>query len=95
MGMSNSRNQTTFDNKVKILAEIWLYHRDNEELSDFIEYNDLGLPLAYALQEEIVIANDKTRGFIVETFGLLLDGHEQEDTGFTSTEELFKTLGIE
>jgi hypothetical protein len=93
--MSDSRNETTFDNKVKILAEIWVDHDDNEELSDFIEYNDLGLPLAYALHHDIVIANDKTRGFIIETFQLLLDGHEQEDTGFTSTEDLLRTLGIE
>jgi hypothetical protein len=35
----------TFDNKISILAELWMNYRDDEELQDFIEYNDLGLPL--------------------------------------------------
>ncbi len=46
----------TFDNKVSILAELWMNYRDDEQLKDFIEYNDLGLPMAYFLMNELVLA---------------------------------------
>ncbi len=41
---------TTFENKCAILADLWLNYKDNEELEDFVEYNDLGLPLAYGVR---------------------------------------------
>ena len=31
-----------FSNKVSILAELWMNYRDDEQLKDFVEYNDLG-----------------------------------------------------
>ena len=37
---------TDFSNKVDILGAFYLTYRDNNELKDFIEFNDLGLPLA-------------------------------------------------
>lgn len=80
--------ETTFDNKVAILADLWLGYRNDETFTDFIEYNDLGLPLAYALDNGLVVANEKTSAFIDETFALLLDGLEQEDTGFNTLNEL-------
>lgn len=81
-------SKTTFEKKCSILADLWLLHKDDEDLEDFIEYNNLGLPLAYALEYGFVVANEKTVGFIDETFGLLLDGLEIEDTGFDSLNEV-------
>lgn len=80
--------ETTFSNKVAILADLWLGYKDDENFQDFIQYNDLGLPLAYALDNDIIVPNEKTNVFIEETFGLLLDGLEQEDTGFESLNDL-------
>jgi hypothetical protein len=81
-------SETTFEKKCSILADLWLLHKDDEDFEDFIEYNDLGLPLAYALDNDIIVANEKTVGFIDETFGLLLDGLELKDTGFDSLNEV-------
>jgi hypothetical protein len=50
----------SFENKVSILAELWMNYRDDEELQDFIEFNDLGLPLAYFLLHEIVLPTEST-----------------------------------
>jgi hypothetical protein len=80
--------ETTFSNKVAILADLWITYSNDETFEDFFEYNDLGLPLAYALDNDIVVANEKTNAFIEETFALFLTGLEQEDIGFTTLNEV-------
>lgn len=67
---------TTYENKLAILAELWMEHRNDEDFKDFFEYNDLGMPLAYALNEKIVEGGDLAAAFINETFDLLLVGLE-------------------
>lgn len=80
---------TTFDNKVAILADLWMSYRNDIQFEDFISYNDLGLPLAYLLDSGIIEITDKAKGFIEETFDILLAGFEKEDTGFSSMSDLF------
>jgi hypothetical protein len=63
---------TTYENKVAILAELWMDYRNDPEFEDFIEYNDLGLPIAYAIENEIVLATEESTTFVNETFELLL-----------------------
>lgn len=82
---------TTFDNKASILADLWLNYRDDQEFQDFIEYNDLGLPLAYAITNKIVENTPSSEKFIVETFDLLLAGLGfDEDTGFEDLTDLLE-----
>lgn len=84
-------NETTFDNKTQILADLWLNYRNEGDFVDFIEYNDLGLPLAYAISAGIVPATDRAREFIEETFALLLASLDiEEDTGFDSLDDLLQ-----
>jgi hypothetical protein len=45
---------TTYSNKLQILSDLWMDYRNDEDFSDFVEYNDLGLPLAYAVSNNIV-----------------------------------------
>ena len=82
--------ETTLANKSAILAELWLNYSDDVAFSDFFEYNDLGLPLAYALDNDIVVANERTANFIDETFALFLAGLGVEDTGFTTLNEILE-----
>ena len=81
---------TPFSNKASILAELWMNHRADEEFRDFVEYNDLGLPLAYAIAENVVSVSDKARLFIEETFDVLIAGLEIDDEGFDTLEELLE-----
>jgi hypothetical protein len=83
---------TPFSNQASILAELWMNHRTDEEFRDFIEYNDLGLPLAYAIAENVISVSDKARLFVEETFDVFLAGLEIEDTGFDSLDELLSSL---
>ena len=73
---------TPFSNRAAILAELWMNFRSDTNFRDFIEYNDLGLPLAYAIAENVVAVSDKAKLFIEETFDVLLAGLEIEDVGF-------------
>jgi hypothetical protein len=79
---------TTFEAKCEILAELWLDYKGNPQFEDFIYYNDLGLPLAYAITTEIVSSSAKAQVFIEETFVLLLEAMEKTDEGFDSLDDL-------
>jgi len=81
---------TTFENKISILSDLWLNYRDDEEFKDFIEYNDIGLPIAFALSEDIVKGTEVSDKFVNETFDLLLAGLDMEDTeeGYDTLEDV-------
>lgn len=88
-----SQEQTTFDNKIGILADLWMIYRDEPEWKEFIEFHDLGLPLAFMLDNSLVyrntIMNQPAEELIHETFALLLKGLDiPEDTGFDSLDDL-------
>lgn len=83
--------KTSFENKCAILADVWMNYRDDEDFKDFVEYNDLGLPMAYMIDNGIVEIEDGTVGanFINETFRLLLSGLDiEEDLGFETLEDV-------
>ena len=82
-------NETSFENQCSILSEIFLEYRDDANFADFISYNDLGLPLAYAISSGIVARTEKAASFIEEAWMLLLAGLDVEDTGFEELDELF------
>ena len=81
---------TPFSKQCEILGELWLEYRDDEEFQDFFEYNDLGVPIAYAIDQKIVQPTPQAERFIGESFRILLAGLEVEDTGFDSLEDLLE-----
>lgn len=83
---------TPFSNKTLILADLWLNYRDDENFKDFIEYNDIGLPLSYLLANDIVKTTPVADKFVEETFDLLLSGLELEDTGFELLDDVFEAV---
>lgn len=84
---------TLYSNKVSILSELWMNYRNDAEFQDFIEYNDLGLPLAYAIEQDIVKSSDLAQKFIEETFDLFLAGLDTSDTGFETLDDVLATAG--
>lgn len=64
-------------------------YRQDEEFTDFVEYNDLGLPLSYAILNNIVKETPLATSMIQETFDLLLAGVGiEEDSGFESLDDV-------
>ena len=78
----------TFENKITILAELWMNYRDDEDLKDFVEYNDLGLPLAYFLMNEIVLPTSQSELYINETYDLFIASLQVADKEWESLDEL-------
>jgi hypothetical protein len=81
-----TENTTTpYSNRCDILAELWVDYKNDVQFQEFFEYNDLGLPLAYAISTTIVASSDLAENFINETFFLLLEVLGiADDTGFDS-----------
>lgn len=78
----------TLNNRISILAELWMNYRDDEQLKDFIEYNDLGLPLAYFLMNELVLPTKQSQVYIDETYDLLIKSLGADDIEYESLDEL-------
>jgi hypothetical protein len=86
----DDNEETTFENKCGILAEIWMECRDDVNYVDIFNYGDLAFPLAYLIDNKYVEVTEEGKGFVDEIFELLLDslGIEQ-DTGFEDMDDLF------
>lgn len=80
---------TSFEDRCSILAELWMNYRNDQNFTDFISYNDLGLPLAYLLDNEIVKSTALSVKFINETFDLLLGSLELKDNGYVTLDDVF------
>jgi hypothetical protein len=84
-----TENTTTpFSNKCQILGELWLRYRTDPEFEDFLEYNDLGLPIAYAIANDIVRSTEMAEKFVDESFDLLLASMDMEDDNWDNLDEL-------
>ena len=82
---------TNFSNKTAILADLWTNYRDDDSFQDFIEYNDLGLPLGYIVNTELATATDQGIMYIDETFNLLCAALEIDlDADYESLQQMFE-----
>ena len=81
----------TFTSRCEILAELWLDYREDEQFKDFIDYNDLGLPLAYAIDGEIVLPTEIATQYVNETFELFAEALGVEsDYDWTSLNQMLE-----
>lgn len=87
--------QTDFLNKVSILADLWANYQGDAEMKDFMSFNDIGLPLAYLVNEKLAIETESGSRFIEETFDLLMTALGIEDTGFEFLDEVFTKAALE
>lgn len=86
----NREELTAFEDACSILAELWINHKEDKDFVDFISYNDLGLPLAFLIDSEIVTPTEIAVKYIEETWVILLASLNIEDAGFERLEDLFK-----
>lgn len=71
--------------KTGVLGSLWIQFRDSDEFETFMEYNDIGLPMAYYLAEGLVKElTPLGEQYIHETFDMFakaLDVTEEEIDG--------------
>jgi hypothetical protein len=82
-----------FKIKCQILNQVWSDYRFEEDFQDFIEYNDLGLPLAALIDEEIVSSTPRAQVYVEETYILLLHALDIEEKDYDSLEAMFFEAG--
>lgn len=92
--MTSEPTTTLYSNKCAILGRLWIDYSQDKEMQDFIEYNDLGLPIAFALAEEIVLSTTLAEAYVNETWDLFLTALKVEDTGFETLEDVFAASEI-
>lgn len=83
---------TDFSKKCEILGQFYTEFRDDGKLKDFMEYNDIGLPLAFLASEGLSQPTESGTVFIEETWLLFLSALEIEDTGYDSFVEILEML---
>jgi hypothetical protein len=91
MAISDDGNElTSFEDVCSILSELWINHKEERKFESFVSYNDLGLPLAFLIESELVTPTEIAKKYIEETWEILLKSLEiSEDVGFTCLEDLF------
>lgn len=84
-----SNKVTPFETRADILADLWMNYRNDDEFQDFLQYNDVGLPAAWLIAEDLCTPNERLKAMIDETFILLLTALEiKDDSGFDSLDDL-------
>jgi hypothetical protein len=78
-----------FETKCAILSDLWINYKEDEALEDFVTYNDLGLPLAYFINTDLVKPNEEAFPYIDETYDLLVESLGlDENEEFSSLAEM-------
>jgi len=82
---------TNFSNICGILGKLYQDYKEDKDLKDFIEFNDLGLPLAYFTAEGLSEVSEDGKKYILETWELFLVSLGIPDTGFEDLDQVFFT----
>ncbi len=62
-----------FETLCKILGELYTNYRDSKDFRTFIEFNDLGLPLAFLTSQGLVVElSDDGRRYVIDTFDMFV-----------------------
>ena len=86
---------TEFSNKASILSDLWMNYRDEELFEDFLEYNDIGLPLAYMVSTDLATPTDAGVLYINETFDLFCAALELDLNGEYESLQQMLTMKME
>lgn len=83
--------------KAQILVEFINRYSDEEAFEEFFVYNDLGLPLAVAVFNDLCQLNDKGIIALDETFTMLLHelGVLESNTEFENLDEILEESNID
>ena len=94
--MTSEPTNTPYSSKCMILSEFWLNYRDEEGFEDFIEYNDLALPLSFAIAENIIESTPVAEIYILEGWELLCNALGLDSKqNYQTLEDMFLEAGKE
>jgi len=84
---------TDFVTQCLILGDLYENYKEEKDFRAFIEYNDLGLPLAYLTAQGLIVeVSDDGRRYILDTFEMFIESikldHDDIIEGMTLDEVL-------
>jgi len=86
---------TDFSKKIDILSEFFSLYREDKQIEDFIEFNDVGLPLAWLSSEGLCEINEDGKKYVAETWEVfLLTVGIAKDEGFENLDEVMAQASI-
>lgn len=84
---------TDFSNQVSILGEFYINYREDNDLGDFLEFNDIGLPLSYLASEGLCEISEDGKKYVAESWEMFLLAMGITDEGFENLGEVFAKAG--
>jgi hypothetical protein len=87
---NNGEVATSFESICSILGDLWMDYKSDKYFKDFIEYNDIGLPIAFLIDNELVEPSNLATQYVYETWDIFLAALEiKQDIGWESLEDVF------
>ena len=83
-----------FKNRCTILGQFWYDFRDDPTVKPFMEYNDVGMPLAWFIATGVVTPLPMAEEYINETFAMFLDAMEITEDDVVDVDNLDAVLAI-
>ena len=83
---------TPFAVQCEILSEFWHSNKNDPKMTEFVEFNDLGLPLAYAIGNKIVQGSDLATKYVTDTFSQFLELQNLSGQNFDSLSDFREKL---
>lgn len=94
--MTSEPTNIPYSKKCLILADFWLNYKEEEEFEDFVAYNDIGLPLAFMIAEDIVLSTIVAEVYVNEAWELLCRAlNVDSKQNYDSLEDMFIDAGAQ
>lgn len=94
--MTSEPTNTPYSRKCFILGDFWLNYKDEEDFEDFVAYNDIGLPLAFMIAEDIVESSTVGEVYVNEAWELLCAAMQIDSKqSYDSLEDMFIEAGAQ
>ena len=81
---------TDFDDICTILGELYANYKDDERFKEFLEFCDIGVPLAYHVYEDLAEPTENGIRYISDTWELFLGALELPDNGYESLDQVLE-----
>jgi len=81
------------NNKIAVLADLYLNYRDEEQFKEFADYNDIGLPIAHLVHTGLCSMNKEGEVYVEETYDLLVTamGVDPEES-YVTIEDMVQSI---
>ena len=86
--------EINFADRCGILGQFWYDFRDDQTVKPFMEYNDVGMPLAWFIATGVVTPLPMAEEYINETFAMFLNAMEVEEQDVVDVDNLDDLLAI-